>query len=93
MEIPKENLESKNVNDPTVPQQKISVLTIILGVIGSFLTTALLIGLYVWFESYAESLNSNDTTEILLVLAVLFGVLILPGIIVAAIVLPKLRKK
>ncbi len=81
----------------TVPQQKVSKPLIIAGSIVAMVVSLALLALLAWDnEPSPESVTSNaqvDPLAVIIALAIVFGITVLPGIIVALIVLPKLRKK
>lgn len=85
---------------PGVPQQKISRPLIIAATFASMIVTFAIVALYVWLDNGSESTAVNtvatsppDLMASLLFIAIILTVLLLPGVIVALIVLPKLRKK
>jgi len=67
-----------------------SVLTLVLAIIASGFVTVLLYVLYVIFVDYIES--ADDVAAAIVVLVFMLGLILGPGIVVALIVWPKLKK-
>ena len=73
-----------------VPAKTPRTLTLVLAIIASVLVTIVLYALYVAFVDYLET--ANPDVGLFWLAAFLFAVVLGPGIVVAAIIYPRLKK-
>lgn len=83
-----------------MPQTKISRPAIILGATAATIITLLLVAIDAWAEYHSTSYSATEVTVTqpdllvaLLLIGIALAIILLPGFIVALIVLPMLRKK
>ena len=96
----KPQLPASSPYAPGVPRQKISRPLIIMASFASMIVSCVLAALYIWLDHESEptatttvASSQPDMMVSLLIIAIVLAFMLLPGVIVALIVLPKLRKK